>query len=167
MSTVKSIRSAIVIGLAGALQFGSVVQAMPQSIIEGVWLTQLKSEVSIVPCGAGYCGLLTKIVVPPEIIARYGDDLEAIGTNYTDYNNKDPALRSRPIQNLQILHVRPGNSPRVFDGEVYNPQDGNIYSGYVEVLGPDRIKLNGCVLYNLICIGEEWVRVYSPTPPAR
>ena len=133
--------------------------AAPPAIIEGTWQTQSKSEITITRCDQSFCGAITKIVVPPEMIAKYGNDLAAIGTNYTDQNNKDPALRSRPIQDLQILVMQPRDNPLAFKGQLYNPQDGNIYDGNVEVLGPDRIKLNGCVLFNLLCMGEEWARV--------
>jgi hypothetical protein len=78
--------------------------------------------------------------------------------------NKDPNLRSRPILGLQIVTLHAGDKPNIYDGAIYNPQDGNTYSGYVEVLGPDKIKLNGCILYNIICKGEEWTRVPNPAP---
>ena len=72
-------------------------------------------------------------------------------------------LRSRTILGLQILTLHPKkDQPKIFDGEIYNPQDGNTYSGYIEVLGPDKIRLNGCILYNIICKGEDWVRVPQP-----
>lgn len=138
----------------------------PQAIIEGTWKTQKASEITIAPCEGGFCGRITKIVVPQEYVAKYGDQLDQLDGKYFDYNNKDPALRNRPIQDLQILQVHAGNNPWVFDGEVYNPEDGNMYSGYIQVIDPDRIKLNGCVLYNLICLGEEWVRTIPPPAEA-
>lgn len=137
----------------------------PQSVVEGTWQTALKSEITIAPCSGSLCGYITKIVVPPEIAAANKDALAQIGDNFFDYNNKDPALRNRPIQGLMILTLHQGNSPAVYDGEIYNPQDGNTYSGYVQVLGPDKIRLNGCILYNVICKGEDWVRVPNPDPP--
>ena len=132
--------------------------ALSASVIEGVWLTSTKSEMTIARCVEGYCGYISKIVVPDHIIAKYGDDLKAIGTNYTDYNNKDPRLRDRPIQGLQILTLRRGSDPRLYEGEIYNPEDGNVYAGSVQVLGPNRIKLKGCVLY-VLCQEQEWRRV--------
>jgi uncharacterized protein (DUF2147 family) len=136
--------------------------AEPAALIEGVWLTTTKSEMTIAPCAEGYCGYISKIVVPDHIVAKYGDDLDAIGTNFTDYNNKDPALRNRPIQGLKILTLRPGGNPWYFEGEIYNPEDGNVYAGSVEVLGPDQLRLKGCVLY-LLCQEQEWTRVVDET----
>jgi hypothetical protein len=49
---------------------------------------------TIARCVEGFCGYISKIVVPEDIVAQYGDQLAAIDT-FTDYNNKDPALRDR------------------------------------------------------------------------
>ncbi|RUT28513.1 DUF2147 domain-containing protein [Arsenicitalea aurantiaca] len=130
-----------------------------QSVLEGVWMTVSQSELTIAPCPEGYCGHISRIVVPEHIIAQYGSDVVAMESSFTDALNKDPALRNRPIMGLRILTLRPGRQAHIFDGEIYNPEDGNTYSGYVEVLGPDVLKLNGCILYNIICRGEEWVRI--------
>lgn len=129
--------------------------------IEGVWQTLLLSEVTIVLCAEGFCGMLSKIVVPSEGLTP--EELAAAQAmaveSFTDLRNPDPALRSRPMLGLQILRLLPSAKPGIYDGEIYNPEDGNTYSGYVEMLGPDFIRLNGCVLYNIICQGQDWVRV--------
>ncbi len=129
--------------------------------IEGIWQTQELSEVTIALCPEGFCGTLSKIVVPREGLTEeeYAAAQAMPVESFTDMRNPDPALRSRPMMGLQILTLLPSTKPNIYDGEIYNPKDGNIYSGYVEMLGPDLIKLNGCVLYNLICQGQDWVRV--------
>ena len=129
--------------------------------IEGIWQTQELSEVTIALCPHGFCGTLSKIVVPREGLTdeEYAAAQAMPVDSFTDMRNPDPALRSRPMLGLQILTLLTSTKPNIYDGEIYNPQDGNIYSGYVEMLGPDLIKLNGCVLYNLICQGQDWVRV--------
>ena len=133
--------------------------------VEGTWQTQELSEVTIALCPAGFCGTLSKIVVPREGLTEeeYAAALSMPVESFTDVRNPDPALRGRPMLGLQILTLLPSSKPYVYDGEIYNPQDDNIYSGYVEMLGPDLIRLNGCVLYNLICQGQDWVRV-MPEP---
>jgi len=138
----------------------------PGAALEGVWLTQAKSEITVSPCPDDFCGNISKIVVPDAIYKANKKEIDSIGaTNFTDLMNKDPNLRSRPIMGLQILTLHPNkDKPTIFDGQIYNPQDGNTYSGYVEVLGPDKIRLNGCILYNIICKGEEWTRVPQPEP---
>lgn len=159
--------SALVVALlAGGMAFA--VTAATASPLEGVWLTAAKSEMTVVPCPEGFCGSITKIVVPKDVYQQNKAAIDALGaTQFTDMMNKDPALRERPILGLKILTLHPGAKPKIFDGEIYNPQDGNTYSGYVEVLGADKIRLNGCILYNIICKGEDWTRVPQPPPEAQ
>lgn len=129
--------------------------------IEGIWQTQELSEVTIALCSEGFCGTLSKIVVPREGLTEeeYAAAQTMAVESFTDVRNPDPTLRQRPMMGLQILTLLPSTKPNIYDGEIYNPKDGNIYSGYVEMLGPDLMRLNGCVLYNIICQGQEWVRV--------
>ncbi|WP_172125315.1 MULTISPECIES: DUF2147 domain-containing protein [unclassified Devosia] len=150
--------------LVGAALLGATASAaQAQAMLEGTWRTVLESEITITPCPEGYCGVLSKIVVPEgKLSAEETRAAAAIGPeDFVDARNKEPELRNRPMLGLQILTLRPSDKPAVFDGSIYNPEDGNTYSGYVQVTGPDALRLNGCVLFNVICRGEEWVRVPS------
>jgi uncharacterized protein (DUF2147 family) len=142
-----------------------MAQDTPADPIEGIWQTLLKSEVTISACPEGFCGVLSKIIVPEGMLS--GAEAEAAAAmapeQFFDQRNKDPALRSRPMLGLQILTLTRSDKPNVYDGEIYNPEDGNTYSGYVEMRGADVARLNGCVLFNVICRGEDWVRV-TATP---
>lgn len=150
--------AALLVGLNVAAAQETLVPLDP---IEGTWQTLLLSEVTIIACPEGFCGMLSKIIVPTEGLTK--EEIVAANAmpveSFTDMRNPDPNLRSRPMMGLQILTLRYGSKPGIYDGEIYNPQDGNTYSGYVEMLGPHQVKLNGCVLYNIICQGEDWVRV--------
>jgi len=89
-----------IVAVSMALSAGPVVaqQALP-ALIEGVWLTTAQTELTIVACPIGYCGHITKIVIPEAIKEKYGDQLESVDpASFTDANNKDPALQGRPIQ---------------------------------------------------------------------
>ena len=33
------------------------------------------------------------------------------------------------------------------------------------MISADQLKLNGCVLYNIVCQGEDWVRVIPEPEP--
>ena len=165
------------LGIGAALMLAGLLPAAAQEPatdpnriadpIEGIWQTQELSEVTIALCPEGFCGTLSKIVVPREGLTEeeYAAAQAMAVESFTDMRNPDPALRSRPMLGLQILTLLPSSKPNVYDGAIYNPQDGNIYSGYVEMLGPDLMRLNGCVLYNIICQGQDWVRVV-PEPVA-
>ncbi|MDB5473377.1 MAG: hypothetical protein JWP99_680 [Devosia sp.] len=161
----------VMLGLGVGTGVGQeALPAPPAQPIEGIWQTVLQSEVTIAACPEGFCGILSKIVVPgegltsAELAAAQAMPVESL----TDQRNKDPALRQRPMLGLQILSMRPSDKPYVYDGDIYNPEDGNTYSGYIEMLGPDLVRLNGCVLFNVICRGEDWVRVMpEPAPEAQ
>jgi uncharacterized protein (DUF2147 family) len=142
---------------------------VPTSPLEGVWRTQLLSEVTIGPCPEGFCGALSHIVVPEGLLSGAEADAAAAMSpdQFFDYRNEDPALRNRPMLGLQILTLWQGKEPHIFDGEVYNPEDGKTYSGYIELIGPDTLRLNGCVLFNVVCRGEDWTRVPAAELEAR
>jgi uncharacterized protein (DUF2147 family) len=144
-----------------AAQDAPPAEAAPAAPIEGVWQTLLQSEITIARCPEGFCGTLSKIVVPSEGLTPE-EQAAAQGLDpatFTDIRNKDPDLRSRPMLGLQILTLNPSVKPNIYDGEIYNPEDGNTYSGYLEMTGPDVARLNGCVLFNVVCKGEDWVRL--------
>lgn len=151
-------------GMVGAMAQGAIEAPVATDPIEGVWQTVLLSEITIAACPEGFCGTLSKIIVPSEGLTA--EELAAAQAmdpaTFTDMRNKDPELRNRPMLGLQILTLLPSTKPNIYDGEIYNPQDGNTYSGYVEMTGPDVARLNGCVLFNVVCKGEDWVRVVPP-----
>lgn len=146
--------------LAVATLASAVAQSQFVSPIVGTWITQQETEITIEPCDAGYCGFISKIVVPQEILDQYGaEQIAAFGEeNFVDNFNPDPALRDRPILGLEMLTLVRQSGPVRYDGTVYNPQDGNTYDGFVEIIGPDSIRLSGCILYNTVCQGEDWTR---------
>lgn len=153
------LRGAAIAGIAGMALAGGAAAAAPLSPIEGVWLTTALTELTIAPCQAGYCGYISKVVVPDNIKQKYGEQIEVIDpASFVDANNKDPRLKNRPIQGLQILTLRPTPNPHYYEGEIYNPEDGNVYAGSIEVLAVDMIRLKGCVLY-VLCQEQEWARV--------
>ena len=86
-------------GIAGAFAQGPAEVAAPPAPIEGVWQTLLKSEITIAPCPEGFCGTLSKIVVPSEGLTE--EEMAAAQqmdpSTFTDQRNKDPELRNRPM----------------------------------------------------------------------
>lgn len=165
MAWLRRFLGGVAVLMASGLAPAMAQQALP-ALIEGVWLTTAQTELTIIACPTGYCGHISKIVIPEAIKEKYGDQLEAIDpAAFVDANNKDPALQGRPIHGLQILALRQTGNPMYYEGEIYNPEDGNIYSGSVAVLSPDLIRLKGCVLY-VLCQEQDWSRVPTPVEPA-
>jgi len=127
--------------------------------IVGIWRTQSTSEITIVPCGTGYCGYISKVVVPDRLKRQYSAEVARMRGNILDGLNKDPSLRNRPIQGLQVLSLNVQVSTNRLNGKIYNPEDGKTYNGFLVIVRSDMVRLSGCVLFNLLCRGEDWTRV--------
>jgi len=117
----------------------------------GTWLTaDKKGKVHIVNCGGALCGNLVWVQEPidPE-------------TNKpkTDKNNVSASKKTRPLVGIPIvLNMKPGSTPDTWDGQVYNAEDGNTYSGSFTMTGATTAQLKGCVMGGLICKSQAWTK---------
>ena len=154
--------------VAAGLMAGLLVpaSASADALVEGTWLTPDQAEMTIEECEPNVlCGTLSKIVITKAHVEQYGVDPSQIDINaITDVMNKDPAMRERPMLGLQILTLKATTNPWHFTGDIYNPQDGNTYSGEISVKDADSIVLKGCALY-VLCQEQVWTRVI-PEPGA-
>jgi uncharacterized protein (DUF2147 family) len=115
--------------------------------VTGLWATPTNGgQVEIGRCGNSLCG---KLVTS-----------ERIKTEPTvkDAKNKDKAQRGRTLKNLQMLYDFTGGPTKWTGGKVYNPDDGGTYSGTIEVLSDNQLKLKGCIVAPL-CKTQVWNRV--------
>lgn len=79
-----------------------------------------------------------------------------------DFNNPDPAKRTRPTLGMPILlGLKPTTANR-WEGDVYSPENGKIYSVNISLINPDQLRLQGCVL-GFLCGGQVWAR--APVGP--
>ena len=117
----------------------------------GVWMPEDKeSKVEIFPCGDAMCGRVAWML----------DGLDDEGKPLTDIYNPNPALRSSPVLGLIIMtDIRPTEEDNVWQGRVYNPQDGRTYDFWLTKKSDSQITIQGCGLYNLICQTHTWDRV--------
>jgi uncharacterized protein (DUF2147 family) len=76
-----------------------------------------------------------------------------------DSQNPDPTKRSRSIVGVPILRSMKSAGANRWEGEVYNAQNGKMYSANIMLLSDDVLKIQGCVLGGLFCGGENWSRV--------
>jgi uncharacterized protein (DUF2147 family) len=69
------------------------------------------------------------------------------GQPKVDANNPDPAVRSRPMLGLVILHdLRKSEAPKLYtSGRIYDPKNGKTYDCRVTFQG-DTLTLRGFVL---------------------
>lgn len=83
-----------------------------------------------------------------------------IGGNHpgTDVNNKDPALRKRPLLGTVLIwHLCPDDGEYV-DGYVYNPRNGETYRMKAEMTGKTTLKVRGYLGISLLGQSQTWTR---------
>jgi uncharacterized protein (DUF2147 family) len=86
-----------------------------------------------------------------------------------DSHNPNPAERSRPTLGLHILLSMKSTKPGLWEGEVYNAENGKTYTSKLTVPSPDVLRIEGCVL-GFLCGGENWTRIKAAeavAPPQR
>ena len=115
---------------------------------EGLWLVDDKTgRIRIEKCGGQMWGIIAWQKIPKN-----------------DENNPNPARHSKPLVGSAILiGMKPAGGDR-WEGDVYNPRDGRIYSSKMALLPSGQLEIKGCVLGGLICGGENWTRLADNTP---
>ena len=116
----------------------------------GTWYTEGKeSQVRVTNCGDAICGALVWLKVPND---------PKTGKPKIDSENADAAKRKRPLLGVEIvLGMMPSGVPDQWKGKVYNAKDGNTYTGYFTMTGPDTAELKGCA-FGFICKSQTWTR---------
>jgi uncharacterized protein (DUF2147 family) len=115
--------------------------------VTGLWATPSNGgQVEIARCGNSLCG---KLVTSTPIKADPARK---------DAKNKDEAQRNRPLKGLQMLYDFTGGPTKWTGGKVYNPEDGGTYSGTIELVSDNELKLKGCIVAPL-CKTQKWTRI--------
>ena len=81
-----------------------------------------------------------------------------------DVENPDPAKKTRPLLGSPVLMGLAPGGPGKWSGEIYNSQNGKMYSANVTVPDENTLDLEGCLFTNFMCLTQKWTRV--KTPPA-
>lgn len=118
----------------------------PPADATGLWRTPRGAEIRIERCGPALCGRIETLQPVPGNAAM------------RDVRNSNAALRSRPLKGLPMLTGFTGGPARWSGGQVYNPEDGRTYSGSIELLNAQTLKLTGCAL-RIFCRSQQWRRV--------
>ena len=136
---------AMLTAVLGAVPAKAQVSADPS----GTWLTQASdARVRVSKCGGGICGVVVWLRDPID---------PATGKPQVDDKNPNPALAKRPMIGLPLFSGMPPAGHGKWSGQIYNADDGNSYASSVTVMGPDTLKVEGCV--GALCGGETWTRV--------
>lgn len=115
----------------------------------GKWaMTNGKVTVRVAECGAkNLCARIVGLKEP-----TYKD-----GKKKIDRFNKNEALRNRPLMGLSLLRRMKPSGKNKWAGEIYNPDDGNIYSATLTLNG-NKMRLQGCVM-GVLCKSQTFVRL--------
>lgn len=130
-----------------AAAFGLMATPVLAADATGLWQTPTNGgQVEIARCGNSLCG---KLVSSNHI--RENPALK-------DVRNKDESQRVRTLKNLQMLYDFTGGPTKWTGGKVYNPDDGGTYSGTIELIGENQLKLKGCIVAPF-CKTQVWTRL--------
>ena len=75
-----------------------------------------------------------------------------------DTENPNPDLQDRPLVGVQIFGDMAQTSPTTWEGSLYNPEDGNTYSGTLTEVSATTLELEGCA-FIILCQSDTWTRV--------
>lgn len=75
-----------------------------------------------------------------------------------DSYNPNATERNHPTLGLHILLAMKPARPGLWQGEVYNPENGKTYDSRISLTSPDVLRVEGCVL-GFLCGGENWTRI--------
>jgi uncharacterized protein (DUF2147 family) len=118
----------------------------------GDWLVaEGTASIRIADCGGALWGVISWEKVP----------------GGTDSENPDPAKKGRPTLGLPILLAMKPTKPNRWEGSVYNAKNGKTYSASIILEKPDVLRIEGCLLTNFLCGGENWTRVKHAAPAAK
>jgi uncharacterized protein (DUF2147 family) len=83
-----------------------------------------------------------------------------------DTENPDPAKRTRPTLGMPVLMgLSPAKEPGKWSGEIYNSNNGKMYSASISLADENTLDLEGCLVWPL-CQTQKWTRVKSLPPNA-
>jgi uncharacterized protein (DUF2147 family) len=116
----------------------------------GTWLTgDKKGKVRIVNCSGALCGSLVWLQEPIDPDTNQPK---------TDKHNVDAGKRGRPLLGVPIVLDMKPNGANTWQGQVYNAEDGNTYTGSFTLTGANSAELKGCIMGGLICKAQTWTR---------
>lgn len=126
----------------------------------GIWAKDDGSaKLEVTKCGRGLCSKIVWLATPTD----------ARGKPLRDARNEDASLRDRPIMGLSLFSRMAPAGPNAWVGNVYNPEEGRLYSDVqVTLVSSRQIVLRGCRAM-LFCGEKTWTRTQLPPsamPPA-
>ena len=119
----------------------------------GLWYAEGgAAQVEITQCEQGLCGRVVWLRSP------FDED----GCEQRDRWNPDPALRERPLIDIQILSGLEAGADQTWSGgTIYDPTGGKTYRCTLQLVGETRLRLRGYIGVPLLGRTTTWIRVGS------
>lgn len=80
------------------------------------------------------------------------------GKPKVDKNNPDPAQKTRPVLNLELLKNFVYDGSKYVDGTIYDPKSGKTYSCKMTIEG-NTLKIRGYIGISLFGRTEVWTKI--------
>lgn len=147
--------------LAAALALFAAPAVAQQAGVMGTWLSASGvAQIRISPCADAASGPLCGFVVG--LIDPKGPDGKVVAPEaVSDYRNQNPALRSRKVIGMPLIwgFKKTSNANAFEGGQIYNGEDGKIYSANIDLEADGRLKLRGYVGSPMFGQTQYWTRV--------
>jgi Uncharacterized protein conserved in bacteria len=126
-----------------ALAAPAAAQAQPGASIYGVWRNPKNSvHVDVRPCGESACGYVVWANAEAQADARKGGTPNLIGLQLFRNFNQQANGRWR--------------------GKVFVPDLNATFTGMAELVDNDHLRARGCLIANIACKSQVWVRIAAP-----
>jgi uncharacterized protein (DUF2147 family) len=147
--------------LAVAMTMLSSASLAQEPKVYGTWLTASGvAQVRIGPCADPATGALCGFVVG--LVDPKGPDGAPVAPDLAvDARNPDPKLRDRKVIGMPLIWgFRMSDDGRTFEGgQIYNGENGKIYSANISWQPDDTLKLRGYVGSPMFGETQIWKRV--------
>jgi uncharacterized protein (DUF2147 family) len=130
--------------------------AVEADSIIGFWSTpDNDAQFEIYRCGSLYCGKISSLREP-----NYpsSDEKTPRGPK-VDRNNPDPALRNRTLVGLPFISGFRYTGENLWNGMIYNPEDGRTYRCNFSTDGDRLLKVRGYIGLPILGRTQIWTRV--------
>ena len=132
-----------------------------QSSVTGTWLTasgvaQVRIGHCAEPASGPICGFIVGLINPK------GPDGVVVAPGVaTDYRNPDPALRGRKVVGMPLIWgFKSTPNANVYEsGQIYNGENGKIYSANISLQPDGTLRLRGYVGSPMFGETQIWTRV--------
>lgn len=135
-----------------AVLFSTSLIAQNADAVLGKWETENgKSHVEIYKKDGEYYGKIVWLKNP----------LNEEGNPKVDKNNPEEDMRTRPLKGLELLREFEYDADDEMweDGEIYDPESGDMYSCEMSLEGDNKLKVRGYLGISLLGRTTVWTRV--------